>query len=523
MNVKTISIAGAGNTAGRSAWLFSWPLIVGALVYLLAFSQWERMLRDGDTYWHIAAGQWILEHGAVPTKDPFSHTMRGSAWTAHEWLSEVLLAVAHDVGGWSGVVALTALAFAAAVALLTRALLHSLEPIHALMFAALAVIMTTAHLLARPHILVMPLLLVWTIGLVRASESGRIPSLWLLPVLTLWANLHGGFTLGLALAFALALEALLAAKRAQRLREAATGWALFLVLAVACALITPHGLGGILFTWEILFEGSYALTRIGEWQSPNFQRFQPLELWLLTGLAMVMHQGLRLPPIRLILLLGLIHLALSHARNVELLGLLAPLFLATPFAAQWSQASKAKDQVEHVDRFFRKFAAPAGNAALAVGLGLLLGWTLWVSQTRPPSPPEKAAPTLAIQAGRNVAGQGPVLNEYRWGGYLIYAGVPPFIDGRADMYKDAFLKEYLDALGLASRDGLQDLLDKHRIQWTLLKPGSPPVALLDHLPDWRRAYADEDAVVHVRKQPPVGGEKQPSDGLLSSESTSGKK
>lgn len=515
MNVKTISIAGAGNTSGRSAWLFSWPLIVGALVYLLVFSLWEKLLRDGDTYWHIATGQWILEHGAVPAKDPFSHTMRGAAWTAHEWLSEVVLALAHEAGGWSAVVALTALAFAVTVALLTRALLQILEPIYALMLVALAVLMTTAHLLARPHILAMPLLLVWAVGLVRASESGRAPTLWLLPVMTLWANMHGGFTLGLALAFAFAFEALLAARRERRPTRTVRSWGGFLILALISALLTPHGLGGILFTWEIFTESSYALTRIGEWQSPNFHRFQPLELWLVVGLAMVMHQGLRLPPVRLALLLGLIHLSLKHVRNVELLGLLTPLLFATPFAAQWAAASQAKRQQDRVDHIFRKLAGPAGHGALAVGLGLLLVWTLWVSRTRPPKPPEKAAPALAIQVGRNAANQGPVLNEYHWGGYLIYAGVPPFVDGRADMYKDAFLKEYLEALALTTKDGLQDLLEKYRIQWTLLTPGSPPVTLLDHLPGWRRLYADENAVIHIRNQAFAGSEKRPSDSLHS--------
>ena len=86
---------------------------------------------DGDTYWHVATGRWILENGVVPTQDPFSHTMRGTAWTAFEWLSQVILAAAHQLGGWTGLVALTALAFAATIALLTRALLRWLEPIYA--------------------------------------------------------------------------------------------------------------------------------------------------------------------------------------------------------------------------------------------------------------------------------------------------------------------------------------------------------------------------------------------------------
>ncbi len=190
-------------------------------------------------------------NGAVPTVDPFSHTMRGAAWTAHEWLSEVILAVAHQIGGWTFVVAVTALAFAATIALLTRALLRWLEPIYALLFAVLAVSMTAGHLLARPHILAMPLMMIWTIELVRASEEKRSPRLWLLPVMTLWANMHGGFTLGLALACAFAVEALLACPREQRLATGKT-WGLFLALALGSALVTPHGVQGILFTWQML-------------------------------------------------------------------------------------------------------------------------------------------------------------------------------------------------------------------------------------------------------------------------------
>ena len=49
------------------------------------------VLNDGDTWWHLAAGQWILAHQQVPHVDPFSYTMRGHPWQAHEWLSEVEL------------------------------------------------------------------------------------------------------------------------------------------------------------------------------------------------------------------------------------------------------------------------------------------------------------------------------------------------------------------------------------------------------------------------------------------------
>lgn len=476
-------------------WHCSLALLTGALVYLYAITRGRALLQDGDTLWHVAAGRWILANGAIPAQDPFSHTMRGAPWTAHEWLSEMVLVAAHDGGGWTAVVAVASLAYAVTFGLLAKALLRWLEPIHVVLVSALAVLMTASHLLARPHVLAMPLMLLWVIGLVRAREEDRAPSLWLLPVMTLWANLHGGFTLGLALGLALAAEAVLAAWPRQRAGAALRSWGLFVLLAVACALLTPHGAQAFVFTWQVMVEDSFALTRIGEWRSPDFHRFQPLEAWLLALMALFTHKGLRLPPMRLLLLLGLVHLSLKHVRNIELLGLLAPLLLAPAFAAQWPRLRGSAPQFDGADRLMRALARPAEPAAMLLGALALGAMTLTIA---PPAPPEKVAPAAAVRAAQGAGLKGPVFNDYSWGGYLIYAGVPPFIDGRADVYRDAFMKEYVNAMDLGDSHGLVKVLDRHRIEWTLLAPDRPATALLDHLPGWRRLYADATAVVHVR-------------------------
>lgn len=500
MNLQTAPVAPARSATHSPGWLFSWPLLMGLFTYLFIYFFYyaKALLRDGDVYWHIAVGQWMFKHRAVPAGDPFSHTLPGGSWTAHEWLSELMLAAAHEWGGWTLVVAITALSFAAAIGLLTRALLRNLEPIYALLFAALAISMTAGHVLARPHVFAMPLLLVWTIELVRASDEQRSPPWWLLAVMALWANLHGGFTLGLALAFAFALEACLGAWKTPRFRPTVRSWSLFCVLAVVFSMFTPQGPQGILFTWQVMMQSSYTLGWIGEWLSPNFHALQPLEIWLLGGLALVLHQGLRLPPMRLILVLGLLHLSLKHVRNIELVGLLTPLFVAAPFAAQWRVKQQAAQQVESLDRLFRKLAQPAGQFALAISLVVVLAVPVWSSRARPIELPESSVPAAAVRAVRQAGIQGPVLNNYNWGGYLIYSGIAPFIDGRADLYGDAFLKEYVEALGLRTSDGLQKLLAKYQITWTLLEPGSAAVTLLDHLPGWQRLHADETAVVHVK-------------------------
>ena len=59
-----------------------------------------------------------------------------------------------------------------------------------------ALVLSAPHFLARPHVLVLPVMLAWTYGLMSASERGEAPSFWLLPLIALWANLHGGFIFG---------------------------------------------------------------------------------------------------------------------------------------------------------------------------------------------------------------------------------------------------------------------------------------------------------------------------------------
>ena len=75
------------------------------------------------------------------------------------------------------------------------------------MFVAAALALTMPHLLARPHVLAMPVMLAWVGGLVAAADRRGAPSFWLLPLMALWANLHGGFVFGLVLIAPIALDA----------------------------------------------------------------------------------------------------------------------------------------------------------------------------------------------------------------------------------------------------------------------------------------------------------------------------
>jgi len=471
---------------GRAALRVSLPLCVAAAVYAMLLLLGRSLLNDPDTYWHIAVGRWIVEHRAFPHVDPFSWTVAGAPWIAKEWLSQLLYAGAHALAGWPGVVVLAAAAAAAAFALLAHFLLQKLAPLPALTLVVASFVLASPHLLARPHILALPLMVVWAGVLIDAADRRRPPSLALLAVMTVWANLHGSFTLGLALVAPLAFEAWLNAGASRR--ATALTWLRFGALALIAACVSPYGPEPIFVAWRVLGLGQI-LTIINEWKPQDFSRIGGFEACLLLGLGFALYRGIVLPPLRIAMLVGLLHLGLSQGRHVDVLGLLTPLVLAQPLARQVGSAEDGTDGPSRQTSGLAHGALAACLLALTWALAGMSGW----------APRAQISPTGAAAAikARNA---GPVLNSYDFGGYLIYTGVKPFIDGRTDqLYGEAFVVRYANAVTLQNVGDFVHLLDEYGVGATLLSPQTPAVGLLDRMDEWQRVYADDVAVVHVRR------------------------
>lgn len=478
----------------------SWgvPIAVGLGAYIVCVTFARGMLGDGDTSMHITIGRWILAHHTLPIHDPFSYTMQGHPWVPHEWLSEVVFAGLYDRFGWGGVVAGSALAIGAAFALLTHALEQTLGPRRAAIGAALAFLLSMQHLLARPHVLAWPLLVVWMAGIIRARDLGRTPSLWLLPVMVLWCNLHGGFVVGLAMAGLLAIEAVAQGPAGSR-RAVIRGWGVFIGLAALGALISPNGINLYLLPLKMLGM-HFAIANISEWQGANFTGLQslPLEVWIFLATLGGFASSIRLPWSRLAIVLLLFIEALAHVRNIEFLGMVVPLLVAMPLARQLGPRERAVSEGAEIRE---RRSSTNIRAALALTVAIVLGFlaTARGLDHKGIDPPKAAAPAGAVQAARAAGLTGHVFNSYRFGGYLIFSGIPVFIDGRADLYGDAFIKRFALATGGAD-DSIPSLLKQYAVAWAIFPPNEAAVAVLDHLPGWKRLYADKDAVV-FRKVP----------------------
>jgi hypothetical protein len=461
-----------------------WLVIAGVYVLLIALA--PRLLSDPDTYSHIALGRWILEHHAVPTTDPFSATLRGAHWVAFEWLSQTAFAIAHGLGGWSGVVALAAAAVATAFGVLARFLLRDWQPNAVLVALFSAILLTAPHILARPHIIALPVMVAWISWLIRAVDTRSPPPWLLLPLMTLWANLHGSFTFGLAMIAPIACDALWRAPPSERL-VVARQWTFFAVLALGAACLNPYGPEMILVTFRTVALGA-ALTTVTEWRPQDFTHLGAFELIMLGAFGLALYRGVTLPLLRVVMVLGVLHLSLSQMRHADLLGMLAPIFLARPLAEQFTAI--AADRTETILRPSAWLPAAA--------LIFLAGVTGLASFRNDMSPPARITPANAIHS-TDIAKVGPILNEYDFGGYLDFVGLAPFIDGRGELYGEAYMLRHHRALSLENLPDFLRLLDEYRIGATLLAPSTPAVALLDRLPDWKRVYTDDVAVVHTRR------------------------
>lgn len=481
-------------TSTRRGGVVSWPLLV-ALVGFLAPVVMGHGLGDSDTYLHISIGRWMFAHGQILMRDPFSFTRHGAAVTSQEWGSDLLIAAAFRVAGWSGLVLLSAACFAATLGYLTRFLAARMEPVHALLLSVLAAFMMYPSLLARPHALVWPLTAVWVGTLVRCSEDGRAPPWWLLGVMLLWVNMHGSFIIAPGIALFLALDSCLAARK--RRWDIGRRWLWFSLAAFAVEFLNPQGYHLVLFPLHLL--NVKALSLMAEWRPPSFEHLQIFGLWIIIVVGLALFGRIRLSLARTLVMLALFYTALQHNRNIALLGLISPFLLAAPVAALWREVPVPGRQAGAVDRWFGSLVSPARYSTISLALGMAGAAAIAVLYLRQPRPPSYARPRAALDAVLACAHGGRILNDPDFGDYLIYRGVPDFMDDRVELYGNAFITRTADALDLSPRGHLRALLRQYKIDAIVLQAWWPAVRLLARLPGWKRVYADKVAVAYVRR------------------------
>jgi hypothetical protein len=494
---------------------------VGVFLLVLWLGQFV-ISRDGDLGWHIATGQIILDTGSIPTQDLFSYTMRGQPFVPHEWLAEVIFALSYRLAGFDGVALVVAGVIGATFAGLALVMLRrGVNPLIVLPLVGLGLLASVAHWAARPHAFTFLFTLLWATVLEehRRAAIGWRGLLILLPLMLVWANIHGAFIIGYELTGTyLAGAALLwlagAAPERQRHWKQARELGLLLALALLISAANPVGFKLLTYTRDFV-SADFLRATIPELQSPDFHNLLFYPLLLLLALALALSTRRELTPMLLLASWGAF--GLYAFRNVpQFIIICLPLLGDSAQALLSEQAARAergpasarlRGAILRLRRIGTSLKLGAGRSiglvpalAVAIVVVLLAQGTRLDFWQRGNGFDRRAFPIEAIERLRPFPPGKRVFNDGSWGGYLIFCcarQAPPFVDGRVDLYGADFMRDYYRALN--GEPGWQEVLDRYQVDWIMIFPDRPLAPWLAHDPAWQRIYADQTAMVFVRR------------------------
>jgi hypothetical protein len=476
---------------------------------LLTFSVFTNLIADCDTAYHIQAGEYILETLSIPRQDMFSFHSPPPDWIAHEWLSEIVMAIIHSAFGLTGIVIFFSFLISLVYYLLFKILRSQNFNILVVTAVLLLVIASSQiHWLARPHIFSLLFVLIWYYLLDTYQYSHRNFLSVLIPLMLLWVNMHGGFVTGFILNGIYLIVNILyfisqKGEDKDIYKKKATALSLITIACLIISCINPYSYKILLFPFKLVAEQFYA-NNILEFLSPNFHYYYaiPFELLILLSLVTFSISKKRLNAIEICLILLFAHMALFSVRYIPLFSIIAAPILTKQidlvleiYDGKFNNIIKKKAvSLSETDSSTKGYFYPA----IAILLVILLAANGYLIH----SFDGNKKPIAAAEFLEQEFVDGNMFNEYEFGDYIIYRNYPKykvFIDGRADMYGVGLFKEYLKVVSFET--GWEEIIKKYNINWIFFPSNSEFSRFLIINNDWHLIYADKVANIFVKRIP----------------------
>ncbi len=467
--------------------------MLASLLLPLAVLTVRGRFNDPDLWWHLKTGEVIWTTHTIPATDLFSWTTNHHAWIPHEWLAQMSL---YGMYHWDGYTALmlwfcvvTAFLILSGYALCS---LYSGDAKTAFLGALVVWLFSTTVFSIRPQLsgylfLILELLL---IQLGRTRNSG-----WffvLPPLFLIWVNCHGSFFLGLLVLMAFLFCSFLQFHMGLLVSQVwdprcRRSFMVAFLLSVAALFFNPGGVRQLLYPLNTLFHQHIVTSQIDEWKPLQLSDPRGFALLCVLGcilLALLLRRSDLYLHEFLLLVLGTV-LALDHQRMAVVFGILAAPVLSRLLASESDRSRTEKDR-------------PLLNAAMiaasiAVAILAFPGVAVLERQV------EAGNPIQAVKFIRDTHLQGPMLNAFNYGGYLIWAlpEQPVFLDGRADVYEWTGVLDQVSNWANLQSDP-NDLLDRYHVHFCLLERNSAMARVLTLLPGWKLLYSDDRSVIFAR-------------------------
>ncbi|MBI3551629.1 MAG: hypothetical protein HY077_03860 [Elusimicrobia bacterium] len=429
---------------------------------------------DHDLFWQLKDGERVVATHQFPLVEEYSFTAAGKPMVATEWLAEAVSFAAYRAGGYGALVALNAVLFLSCfvfVFLLARRRLAMPESLGVVALIAFAFVNFYGVRAQN-----------WTFLFTAAFlyladrwEEGSRSAPWTMAVLLpLWANMHGGFMVGLAILVLFGLG------QARRQRRAAPLAPLALGALLCC--VHPNGMTALSYPIWFMASPPPGRAMIGEWRPVNFAELTAMPYLVIIVLLLWVGFGRSrggLPWTLLTISLGA--LALRGRKLLPEFCLATVVPLAAGFATRGAKAA-------------RRVLLPCGLAAL--------GALSAVVATNRRSAGRDCERYFPREAARRIAERhagAKIFHDYDWGGYLIWKLYPRnrvFIDGRLDPYWDLLPGDYATIIG--AKPGWRELLDGYGVTVALIRPTDRLFEGLGRDPAWKLEYADQRSVLFAR-------------------------
>lgn len=479
-------------------------LFLSIFLYL-CLSQGMQLLVDCDTGYHIRAGEWILENHSIPRMDIFSFHTPTISWTAHEWLSEVIMALVHQVSGLTGIVVFFSFLLALTYYLL---FLMIRDEEGNILIAVFVILLATAasqvHWLARPHVFSLLLLVPWY-QILEEYRKGTRKRLYLLPLIMLfWVNLHGGYLSGFIL-LGIYLVGELPASLSRNSKDKAEALQRFkhffitILICIPVACLNPYGYHILLFPFDLM-SNKLLMDHVPEFMSPNFHEPSPFKYLLLLLIAVLAVSRKRLSCKDLLLLLVFLNMSLYSVRYITLFAIIAaPILVRQTDILLNDSHGRFAEALKRRARNIDGIDMTAGGILWPILAVLAMVVAVNLSAIHYEFDPKKK-PVAAVRYLEKANLKGNMFNDDEFGDYLIYASWPRykvFFDGRSDMYGTALLKDYMKIRSF--EDGWEKTIDKYGIKWIFYDTDSQFARYLEERDDWKLIYQDKVASIFVKE------------------------
>jgi hypothetical protein len=473
--------------------LFSFPAMLTVLVLCVVWILSSGKTNDPDIWWHLRNAEYLIQNHQFPNHDVFSFTVAGRDWMNYEWLSEIPFYLAYRVNGMAGVnilwMLLVQAIFLGLLYLAYRSSGNFKASVLACGFCGFLAVVNFGPRTILFGYLYMVLMLIL---LERFRSVGRAP-LWILPLLfCIWINTHGSWLIGLIVFGIIAAAGLVEGKwgriesarwtPAQLRQLIVTGMA-----TMAALFINPFGWRLVIYPFEFASKQKLNVAHIAEWVSVDFHNARGVTVLIflmviLLG-ALLRERSWTLTDLGV--LLFALYAGLTYIRFLFLLAIVAAPLLAK--------------LLDFIPAYDSKIDKPILNAIFMAGLA---AWAIHVFPPMTAAALDEAAaqeyPVKIIPYLRGHPPEGHVLNEYLWGGYLIWhnRGMKVFIDSRVDIYEySGVFADYLDLISLKKPE---EILSKYQIQYVLFPPDSQLSYVLEQNPAWKVTYRDSTSMLFER-------------------------